>query len=132
MNDKFSDFLPGYLQFDSEEQKQDVAKTVKEFYFGEKPVGEDTILRYVDYYTDVLFGYPMLICVKLYFEAGHDKIYLYEYSFVDEDTPFVPFTNVRGATHCAQTHAVLDGDGVGNHDEENFSERLNNVKRIMR
>lgn len=107
MNEKFSEFLPGDLIFDTEEKKKEIAKAVKEFYFGEKIVENDTILAYIDYFSDIMFTYPMLRAVKLQLESGHDQIYLYEYSFVDEDSTVVPYTNVRGAEHCAQTMAVF-------------------------
>lgn len=109
MNEEFSDFLPADLKFESRKQKQDVAKQAKKFYFSDKPVGEDTILSYIDYFTDVIFAYPMLRTVKYHVEAGHDQIYLYDYSFVDNNTPVVPYTEVKGANHCAQTEAVFGG-----------------------
>lgn len=103
MNEKISDFLPADLKFNSEIEKESVAKIVKEFYFGQKSVNNDNVLAYIDYFSDVIFGYPALRAVKLQVEDGHDQIYLYEYSFVDEMTPLVPHTNVRGANHGAQT-----------------------------
>ncbi|KAJ8734933.1 hypothetical protein PYW08_014183 [Mythimna loreyi] len=109
MNEKFSNFLPGNLKFESEEKKEVVAKEVKEFYFGDKPVDEDNILKYVEYFSDVMYIYPTLWAIKLHVEAGNNQVYLYEYSFVDENVPYVNHTNVRGAKHCAPTVAVLDG-----------------------
>ncbi|KOB58168.1 Carboxylesterase, partial [Operophtera brumata] len=106
MNETFSDFLPADLKFESEEQKEDVAKKVKEFYFGDNPVDEGNVLAYVDYFTDVIFAYSTLRSINLMVENGHDQIYLYEYSFVDENTPVVPHTNIKGANHCAQSIAV--------------------------
>lgn len=108
MNDNFSDFLAADLKFESKEQREEVAKTVKEFYFGDKPVGDDNVLAYVDYFTDVLFAYSTLRSIRLMVEKGHDQIYLYEYSFVDESIAEVPHTSVRGANHCAQTNAVAE------------------------
>nr|ARM65392.1 putative antennal esterase CXE21 [Ectropis obliqua] len=107
MNTKFSDFLPADLKFESTKQKEDLAERVKKFYFGDKQVSEDNILSYVDFFTDVMFAYPMLRSVKYHVEAGHDQIYLYEYNYVDENTPNVPHTNVKGADHCAQSGAVV-------------------------
>ncbi|XP_030027731.2 esterase FE4 [Manduca sexta] len=126
MNEKFSDFLPGDLKFESEEQKDRVAKGIKEFYFGNKPITEDTILEYVDYYTDVVFAYPMLRSVKTHAEAGNFTFYLHEYSFVDRNSWPVPFTNVTGANHCDQAMAVMD------EDESNITDEYRNMKRIMR
>ncbi|XP_026726297.1 juvenile hormone esterase-like [Trichoplusia ni] len=117
MNEKFSDFLPADLTFKSEEEKDEVANKIKKFYFGNKPVGNDNILSYVDYFSDVFFTTSILWAVKLYAEAGHKQVYLYEYSYVDEDIPTVPHTNVRGADHVAQTHAVMDGLNLFNQNE---------------
>lgn len=107
MNEKFSDFLPADLKFNNEVEKEKIAKVVKEFYFGKKAIDNDSVLAYVDYFSDVIFAYPTLRAVKLHIEDGHDQIYLYEYSIVDEGTPKVPYTNIQGATHCAQTMAVF-------------------------
>nr|WKK30326.1 detoxification protein CCE001h [Mythimna separata] len=126
MNDKYADFLPADLQFESEEEKEEIAKEVKEFYFGDQPVGENTILQYLDYFGDITFDYPTLKSVKLHIEAGHDQIYLYQYSFVDESFPVVPFTEVRRAGHCSQTMAVSDGD------EGSLSEEFKQMKGTIR
>ncbi|XP_023955057.2 esterase FE4 [Bicyclus anynana] len=110
MNKKFSDFLPADLKFKSEIEKEQVAERVKRFYFGDKAISEETVLAYVDYFSDVLFTYSILRSVKLQVEAGNDQIYLYEYSYYDDETIPVPYTNnIRGANHCTQCVIVLDG-----------------------
>ncbi|CAF4915611.1 unnamed protein product [Pieris macdunnoughi] len=130
MNEDFTEFLPPDLQFNSEEEKKIVANKIKEFYFGGKVTDENT-LSYVDFFSDVLFTYSTLRAVKLHLEAGHDKIYLYEYVFVDDDVPVVLHTNVRGATHCAQSVGV--GDGNFTHaDDEPFSPETREMKKIVR
>uniref|UniRef100_A0A2A4J4W2 Carboxylesterase type B domain-containing protein n=1 Tax=Heliothis virescens TaxID=7102 RepID=A0A2A4J4W2_HELVI len=70
MNEKFSDFLPADLKFESDEEREEVASKIKKFYFGEKPVGNDNILKYVDFFSDVMFAYHMLWPVKLHVERG--------------------------------------------------------------
>ncbi|KAJ8736047.1 hypothetical protein PYW08_006703 [Mythimna loreyi] len=131
MNDKFSDFLPPTLEFDSDEEREEVAKKIKEFYFGDKPVGDDNILGYVDFFSDVFFTYPMLLAAKLHAKAGNDQVYLYEFSFVDDGTPFIPHTKTRGANHCAQTTAVMDGNFFEK-DESHMSEKNKNIKKTVR
>lgn len=112
MNEKFSNFLPADLNIGNEIEMEEVANKIKRFYFGDKPVDDDTILAFVDYFGDVLFAYPILRSVKFQVEAGNREVYLYEYSYVDDSTPIVPYTNNnRGATHCAQTFTILDGMG---------------------
>ncbi|XP_046972127.1 cholinesterase 1-like [Vanessa cardui] len=129
MNVKFSDFLPSDLKFATENEKEQVANQIKHFYFGNKKVGEETILEYINYFTDVIFAYPTLRSVKMQVENGNNQIYLYEYSFVDNDTPIIPHTNIRGADHCAQTYAVLDEFF---RDENSISPEYKKMKLIIR
>lgn len=125
MNQDLSPFLPGDLYFESEEQKRQVAQKVKEFYFGEEPVSLATASSYVDYFTDVMFAFPMLKAVKLRNENGNPIIYLYEYSFVDNDFK-IPYFNLSGADHCTQTMAVRD------EDESNITAEYRKIKAVMR
>lgn len=111
MNERFADFLPRDLQFESEEEKISVAKTVKEFYFGNQSVGEETIEGYIDYYSDIFFTYPHLRSVQLQVEAGSNSTYLYEYSYsLPEFAENLPPSakGVQGAGHCAQSVAVYN------------------------
>ncbi|XP_049887139.1 juvenile hormone esterase-like [Pectinophora gossypiella] len=136
MNEKFSDFLPRDLQFESEAEKEKVAKEIKEFYFGDKNIGPETILGYIDLFTDVMFAYPTLRAVQLHLEAGHDKIYLYEFAFAPEVLPMPKGVTVKvdGANHCAQTSTVLDGGGMimHNKDESQLSEDVLKMKALTR
>ena len=131
MNEKFSDFLPADLKFQSDEEREEVANKIKKFYFGDKPIGDDNILAYVNYFSDITFTYAMLWATKLHVEAGNNQIYLYEYSFVEDTDPVVPHTNVRGAFHCAQSAAVMDGSMM-NLDESLLSPKLLEMKNIVR
>ncbi|CAH0698876.1 unnamed protein product [Spodoptera exigua] len=128
MNAKFSDFLPSDLVFQNSDEGEIISKKIKEFYFGETPVGEETILTYLDYFGDIMFGYSTLRAIKLHLEAGHKQIYLYEFSFVDDSVPVIPNTNERRAQHCSQTMAVLEGPV----DEETLSEEYRNLKSTIR
>ncbi|CAH1643318.1 unnamed protein product [Spodoptera littoralis] len=126
MNERFSDFLPAELHFESEDVREQVAQEVKEFYFGSSPVSEENILSYIAYFTDVIFAVPILKSVSTRIETLGDTIYLFEYSFVDEHTPSFPHTDVRGADHCFQEIAVTDEDVSGR------TEEYKQMKEIMR
>ncbi|CAG4963472.1 unnamed protein product [Parnassius apollo] len=130
MNENFADFLSGDFKFSNSEEKEEVAQRVKEFYFGKKPVGKETIFRYIiDYFTDVIIAYGTLKSIQLQVESGNKDIYLYEYSFVDDNVPLVPYTDVRGADHCAHTMAVGDGNFLNAQvDKKDFI----NMKQLMR
>ncbi|XP_047032146.1 esterase B1-like [Helicoverpa zea] len=127
MNTNFSQFLPADLIFETEEKREEVANKVKSFYFKDQSVSNDTILGYIDFFSDVLFTHSMLWAAKLQAEAGNNQIYLYEYSFVDENVPVVAHTDVRGATHCAQSGAVMDGG-----DETKDTLEFQNMRKIIR
>nr|QIJ96707.1 carboxylesterase [Glyphodes pyloalis] len=135
INANFSAFLPVDLKFDSEKEREEVSNKVKKFYFGDKPVSQDNILAYIDFMSDVYFGYSSLKAVKLYAGSGNNKVYLYEYNFVDNSAPAIPYTdNVKGATHCAQTLAVLDGIDFMSQDtdETDISEEYKKMKSVVR
>ncbi|KAJ8733884.1 hypothetical protein PYW07_014435 [Mythimna separata] len=132
MNEKFSDFLPPDLKFESEDEREEVANKIKEFYFGDKPVDEENVLGYVDFFSDVIIAYPMLWATKLQVEAGNNEIYLYEYTFVDEDVHIVPHTNIRGADHCAQTAAVIDGKNLTYFHETDLTAQFKSMKKVVR
>ncbi|CAG9782833.1 unnamed protein product [Diatraea saccharalis] len=133
MNENFADFLPADLTFKTDTEKREVIGRIKQFYFNGKPVTGDNILSYIDYFTDTIFAFPILRAAKLHAEVGHDKVYLYEYDYVDESMPVIPYTNnVRGADHCSQTLAVMDGSGWFNANETNLSKEYLNVKDLLR
>lgn len=136
MNEKFSSFLPADLHFKDKSEKEEVAKEIQNFYFGSNLEMNKTVLAYIDYFTDTIFAYPTLRSVKLQVENGNNEIYLYEYSFVNDDNPVIPYTNnIRGADHCAQTMAVLDGHELGNEtakSEESIAADYKQMKATIR
>ncbi|XP_061382512.1 esterase FE4-like [Danaus plexippus] len=127
MNQNFSQFLPDNLFFENERDKEKVIRKVKHFYFGNDPVSESNIMGYVTYFSDVMFLHATTWTARLQHEAGNKEVYLYEYSFVDKDEDYIPYTKIRGATHCAQNIAVMD---LG--DENDLSEEYKQMKSILR
>ncbi|XP_053606827.1 venom carboxylesterase-6-like [Plodia interpunctella] len=108
MNERFSDFVPADLHFENNEEKEDVAAKIKQFYFGDEDVSESNILSYIEFITDTIFAQPMLRNVRLHSEFGDNPMYIYEYSYWDNNTDYVPHTTERGANHCDQVIAVMD------------------------
>ncbi|KAI5646472.1 carboxylesterase family domain-containing protein [Phthorimaea operculella] len=109
MNRKFSDYLPIDLQFKDEDEKEEVAKMIKEYYFGNRKIDEDTIFEYIDYFTDSMFAYPHLKEVQLQVEASNNQVYLYQFSYPYENkVPEGVNVKVIGSNHCGETLTVLD------------------------
>ncbi|XP_063834728.1 carboxylic ester hydrolase-like [Ostrinia nubilalis] len=127
MDSKFSDFLPADLEFSSEDEKEEVASRVREFYFGNQTINEGSILAYIDYFSDVLFAYSMLRSVRLNSKGNNNSpTYLYEYSFYDDNTPIIPHTNERGPDHCDQYTPIFDID------ETDISQEYRDMIAVLR
>ncbi|GBP72736.1 Esterase B1 [Eumeta japonica] len=108
MNENFSEFLPADLRFESEDERQRIAEKIKEFYFGDQAVSEETALGFVNYFSDVMFVYPTHRSVSLQLTAGSNSLYHYVYAFADTNRPFVPYPGITGAAHCDQSSALGD------------------------
>ncbi|KAJ2943843.1 hypothetical protein O0L34_g8170 [Tuta absoluta] len=114
MINKFSDYLPHDLQFKDEKEKEKVANMVKTFYFGNKVISNETILEYINYFTDTMFAYPHLRALRLQVEAGNNQMYLYQFShqfpYISEN-PYIPEevkAKMNGSGHCLQAVTVSD------------------------
>ncbi|CAH0747195.1 unnamed protein product [Diatraea saccharalis] len=128
MNDGFADFLPANLEFQKTIKRVKVAEKLKGFYFGNQPVGNDTLLSYINYFSDVIFVQDVLQSAKLHVQFGNKHVYVYEYAFNRSDKPAVPGrSDILGAAHCAQSDAVLD-EG----DETILPEDYRAIKGMMR
>ncbi|CAH2093602.1 unnamed protein product [Euphydryas editha] len=127
MNSNFSMFLPEDLIFETDNEKEFITEKIKRFYFGDEPVSEKNVLKYVDYFTDVMFAYGVAKAVKLHVEAGHKQVYLFEYAYADENDEYIMHTTKRGATHCAQRDALMDSS-----DEHQLSDAYKQMKTLMR
>uniref|UniRef100_A0A1L8D6M6 Carboxylic ester hydrolase n=1 Tax=Plutella xylostella TaxID=51655 RepID=A0A1L8D6M6_PLUXY len=129
MNEKFSKFLPADLKFSSEEEREEVASAIKKFYFGDEAVSETTVQKFVDYFTDVIFAYPILRSVRLQVEAGNTDVFLYEFSYVEEAFyQMMPF-KIRGANHCSQSVMVQNADLL---NVITPSENFEKMRKVMR
>nr|CAD7395826.1 unnamed protein product [Timema cristinae] len=58
---------------------KDIADKLRKFYFGNKPVNEETLQNYVDMQSDLHFNHGFYKIVKLQVEQSNSPIYAYEY-----------------------------------------------------
>lgn len=84
MNNKFADFLPIDLEFDTDEIKENIANNVKKFYFGDRDVSRDTLLEYLLYIGDMYVLHSMLTSVKMHRRNSEKPIFLLEFSYRGE------------------------------------------------
>lgn len=101
MNEDFSNVMPVDLDFGEDTEW---VQKIKEYYFKDKAVSVYTLIKFVEYFNDMMFAYPILRSVNLHLESRSDSIYLYQFSYVDENRR-LPY-NIYGADHCSQSLAV--------------------------
>lgn len=78
MEENFEDFLPPDLIFESEEQKLEVAREVKEFYFGNNTIDDDAVAKYLEYMGDFIILHGVLKSAE--YHSKHSPVYLMEFS----------------------------------------------------
>ncbi|XP_041969303.1 esterase FE4-like [Aricia agestis] len=109
MNDNFADFLPADLAFDSEKSKEDFIKSVKKYYFDNKPVSAETLQNYINYFSDSMFKYGILRSAKLHADVAKKPVFLYEFSYVGKlNIEHNYMDRIKGASHRDQTAYILD------------------------
>ncbi|KAG6441952.1 hypothetical protein O3G_MSEX002114 [Manduca sexta] len=79
MQTKFLDFLPADLVFDTCEIKQDIATNIKHFYFGNKTIGDDTIIEYLNYFGDSLVLNAFFNSAEIHSKSN--PVYLMEFAY---------------------------------------------------
>jgi len=83
-----SDFellIPANLGVEKNTPKsKEVAQKIKSFYFGDKPVSQDTLFQYVDFSGDMWFVADILRAAKLHAALSPTPVYLYQFSFDGE------------------------------------------------
>ncbi|GBP97504.1 Esterase FE4, partial [Eumeta japonica] len=128
MNANFHDFLPADLRFADDDERRKVAQEIKEFYFGDSPVNTDTVVGYVNYFSDVMFVYPTHRSMTLLAAAGSESLFLYVYAFVDNGTS-IPYPDVTGADHCDQSKVL--GDNIFLTDTDTQTDNLKKMKVLL-
>nr|BAD91555.1 carboxylesterase [Athalia rosae] len=65
----------------NEEFRNALGKSIRTFYFEDKPIGTDNISNLVDLYTDTTFVAGINIATKLQLSVGQSPIYFYPFSY---------------------------------------------------
>ncbi|XP_045502695.1 esterase E4-like [Colias croceus] len=129
MNENFADFLPADLKFDSEKDKEDVIKAIKQNYFDNKNVTSANLARYIDYFSDAMFKYAIMKSAKLHAAVSDRPVYLYEFSYVGNlNMKHNYMDRIKGASHRDQTAYILDFFGfTNNYRDLDTRERLTSM-----
>ncbi|PNF42094.1 hypothetical protein B7P43_G10291 [Cryptotermes secundus] len=65
----------------SDRQLKEVARKIRQFYFGDRPLCQETLLEYVDMNTDVQFVFPIYMQLKRQLVHSAFPVYCYRFSF---------------------------------------------------
>ncbi|CAF4867312.1 unnamed protein product [Pieris macdunnoughi] len=115
MNENFSDFLPADLKFKTEDDKNEVIKEVKKYYFHDKVINRESLQNYIDYFSDIMFKYSIMKSAQLHSSISNNPVYLYEFSYVGKlNIQHNYMDRIKGASHRDQTAYILDFYGFTN------------------
>ncbi|XP_055312466.1 acetylcholinesterase-like [Sitodiplosis mosellana] len=92
------------LSFDSKEY-QKLAKQIRQFYFGESPIDETTLVQYLNLFSDINFTYAIDKAAKRHANKTSSKVYYYR--FAADTTLSLTKTRAKGDAKKipAATHA---------------------------
>lgn len=65
----------------SDRQLKETARKVRQFYFGDRPLCQETLLEYVDLNTDVQFVFPIYLHIQRHLLHSTFPLYCYRFSF---------------------------------------------------
>lgn len=127
MNDRFENFMPADLIFDTVEIQNTVTDNVKQFYFGDHLIGDNALKQYFDYFGDLLVLHGLLNSAVDYAKNG-DTVYLMEFAYkgkLGSHEKF--FDNVNSAGHGdAVKYTILNGK-VENDDDKLIVKRMTKI-----
>ncbi|GBP42062.1 Venom carboxylesterase-6 [Eumeta japonica] len=100
MDTSFSDFIQQDLEFDNEEDKLEVARLIRSFYFGEESIDMSALLEYLSYHGDTMILVSTIREALMRSAASTSSVYLYQFSYDGPlGNPFVGPLSVVGAAH---------------------------------
>lgn len=90
------------LDFPSENEAEEFARKLQEFYFGDKAISKDTTLNLAEVYTDTYFSIPEILETEVLFDAiGAVYNYYFKYSGGrNAIKTLIGYNDLEGATHA--------------------------------
>lgn len=124
MEDKFKDFIPANLIFDTEEIRDQVTENVRHFYFGNRTIGDDTLMEYLHYFGDSLVLHGLLNSVVTYAE-NDNIVYLMEFAYKGKLGSFDKFyEHINMAGHGDAIKHVILNKAIEDKDDKVASDRM--------
>ncbi|XP_069669062.1 juvenile hormone esterase-like [Periplaneta americana] len=81
-DDNFEILVPKFLKLERNSKKsKEVAQKIKKFYFGDKPVSQETLLEYIDLSSDMWFVARIHQTVRLHSSKSSAPVYYYQFTF---------------------------------------------------
>lgn len=102
MNEHFSKFVPHGLNITDPVRTEEIAKSMRKFYFNDKPISKDTEQEYSNMASDLMIIYGTALPLKIINSYHSKPIYYYLFSY---ETPngflksFDAFSTDKGVAH---------------------------------
>ncbi|CAB3239711.1 unnamed protein product [Arctia plantaginis] len=81
MNTEFESFIQSDLQFESEEERSEIANKIRKFYFQDDEIDLSTIGDYIAYHGDTMILVSSIRDVRARAKASSPSTYLYQFSY---------------------------------------------------
>lgn len=118
MESNFQDFLPGDLVFESYEIRKANAENIKTFYFGDNPIGNDSLIQYLNYFGDYLVLNGMLNSAEIH-SRKNNTVYLLEFAYKGNMGSRESFyDNIQLAGHGDVIKHVICNNPISNDDDK--------------
>lgn len=127
MEKNFKDFMLADLIFDTEEIRDQITDNVRYFYFGNKTIGDNTLIEYLDYFGDSLVLHGLLNSVLTH-AKDQNIVYLMEFAHKGKLGSFDKFyEHIDMAGHGdAIKHTILN-KAVEDKDDKLAVERMSKI-----
>ncbi|VVC28330.1 Hypothetical protein CINCED_3A016091 [Cinara cedri] len=134
LNTNWNEYLPHLLDYNytisNEFLKSEIAKDIKKFYFGDKPLSIVTITKMV---SDRMFGYSVSKAAQNIASTNTAPVYFHQFGYGGKYSYFVdPTYHSRGSyvSHGDETMYVLKINGITPHDNEEDTKMIKTMVNI--
>uniref|UniRef100_A0A1Y1LUC1 Carboxylic ester hydrolase n=1 Tax=Photinus pyralis TaxID=7054 RepID=A0A1Y1LUC1_PHOPY len=82
LDENFSEIMS--ITFNDQSKIQESSKLIRDFYFGNHKINNNTMFNLINMYSNMLFNYGIHVAVKMHFKYSKQPVYYYLYSHVGQ------------------------------------------------
>ncbi|XP_021912901.1 esterase E4-like isoform X2 [Zootermopsis nevadensis] len=136
LNNNYEYFVPSTMKLKQKSAKsQEIARKIKHFYFGDKPVSRETLQPLFDLFSDIYFITGIKKSIELQLQHSDTPIYFYEFSF-DEKLgmieKYLGDSTIAGVCHGAEVAYLFKAFYVNDDKLDPNTDYMKTVARMVK